>query len=287
MRFIRPADAAKLFLQPRRKAGTSDAPPFPQAERIDLEFLDKKLVLWRAGAGPVVLMVHGWQGTAADMQPFVAPLLDAGLSVAAIDLPAHGASEGTTVSLNECVHAVRHVLEHVGAIHAVIAHSAGCPVIVEVLKTGCSAKAAVLISPLARYLDIALQFGMVAGLGRHGAMQMIGELRALGADVGALNAPEAAKSLDVPALIIHSDDDRTLSPTYGKEIADAWPDARFMQVHGLGHQKILEATHVVDAVTSFIVAPALGFPEHPKLDSHSGMTDRASQQVWGERAGGQ
>ena len=257
MRSIRPDLAARLFLQPRRETNAGDAPPFAQAERADIDFSGNRLALWRAGTGPAVLMVHGWQGTSADMQPFVAPLLDAGFSVVAIDLPAHGASEGTSASLVDFVHALHRVREHVGAIHAVIAHSASSPAVVEVLKEGCRVEAAVLISPLARYLDIALQFGVAAGLGRSGTMQMLGELRALGVDVMSLNAPEAARSLDIPALIVHSDDDRVLSPTFGREIADAWPRARFMRVDGLGHRKILSSPDVVNAATSFIVQARL------------------------------
>jgi len=254
MRFIRPADAAKLFLQPRRKAGIVQALPFPGAERTDLDVDGQHTVLWRAGSGPAVLLVHGWQGAAADLRSFVAPLLDAAFSVVAVDLPAHGAARGESTSLNDFVRALERVVAHVGGFHAVIGHSAGCPPIVRMLQTGASVEAVVLISPLARYLDIAVRFGMTVGLDRNGTTKMLGELRALGADVAMLDAPQAAKSLDVPALILHSDDDRTLSPVYGKAIADAWPGARFVQLHGLGHRLILSAPEVVEAATAFIVA---------------------------------
>ncbi len=46
------------------------------------------------GAGPGVLLVHGWDGSPRDMQDIAAALSRAGARVVALDLPAHGFSEG-------------------------------------------------------------------------------------------------------------------------------------------------------------------------------------------------
>lgn len=253
---LSPAQAAKLFLSPQRKADAPSTPPFPDAERVELEFEGGKLVYWQAGKGLTVLVLHGWEGTAADMVPFITSLLNSGFRVVALEFPAHGGSDGKITSLFQCTRAVTHAAAQIGAIDAVLAHSVGCAVAVEAMKAGIHPKAAVLIATPARYKDYALQFGMLAGLDKEGIQQMIEDLRALGVDVPAINTPEAVKTLDVPALLVHSDDDRIIPQATGQEVANAWPGAKFMPVSGLGHRKILSAPAVVDAAVSFIQTKA-------------------------------
>lgn len=253
---LSPAQAAKLFLSPQRKADAPSTPPFPDAERVELEFEGGKLVYWQAGKGLTVLVLHGWEGTAADMVPFIPSLLNSGFRVVALEFPAHGGSDGKITSLFQCTRAVTHAAAQIGAIDAVLAHSVGCAVAVEAMKVGIHPKAAALIATPARYKDYALQFGMLAGLDKEGIQQMIEDLRALGVDVTAINTPEAVKTLDVPALLVHSDDDRVIPQAIGQEVANAWPGAKFMPVSGLGHRKILSAPAVVDAAVSFIQAKA-------------------------------
>ncbi|MBA3773537.1 MAG: alpha/beta hydrolase [Ramlibacter sp.] len=249
---LRPEQAARLFLRPARKADAPSGPPFPDAQRTDLDFEGAKVALWQAGAGPTVLVLHGWEGTAADMRPFILGLLESRFRVLALEFPGHGASEGKSTSLFQCTRAVNQAIAHFGPVHAILAHSVGCAVAVEAMKAGARPKAAVLISTPARYKDYVMQFGSLAGLDGEGIKQMIEELRKLDVDVSAINTPEAVKTLDVPALLIHSDDDRIIPQALGREVANAWPGAKFMSVSGLGHRKILSAPSVVDASVSFL-----------------------------------
>src|SRR3972149_4707596 len=46
------------------------------------------------GAGPVVLMVHGWNGRGAQLGAFAPELVRAGYRVVTFDTPAHGRSPG-------------------------------------------------------------------------------------------------------------------------------------------------------------------------------------------------
>src|ERR687889_951115 len=89
--------AARLFARPRHHAR-------PDRER-ELIARGTRVALpdglhataW--GAGPTVLLVHGWEGRGAQLGAFVDPLVAAGFRVVALDNPAHGESNGSRSDL--------------------------------------------------------------------------------------------------------------------------------------------------------------------------------------------
>jgi len=252
MTSVTPAQAARIFLQPQRKCDAPGALGLPGAQQHDFMFEGSKLVYWTIGHGPKVFLLHGWEGSSADMAPFVQPLVSAGYSVLALDLPAHGASEGERASLFQCARAVNQLLENVGHPRAFIAHSAGCPVVIETIRNGIMTDAVVLIGSPARYKDQAILVANQLGLDRDGTKQMLNELASMDVDVASLNTPVAVRDLKVPGLVIHSEDDRVIPCALGKEIADAWPMAQYMQMNGLGHRRILSSPEVIAAAVNFI-----------------------------------
>src|SRR2546426_767334 len=90
---VAPAAAQRLafdwFGRPRRRVGR----PAIGAHRFRLTGDGPELAVWDWGDGPTVLLVHGWNGNAAQLAGLVPPLLRAGYYVATPDLPAHGARE--------------------------------------------------------------------------------------------------------------------------------------------------------------------------------------------------
>ena len=60
------------------------------------------------------------------------------------------------------------------------------------------------------------------------------------------------KTLSNKALVIHDEDDTDLSWQCGKNVADAWPDAKFIKTHGLGHRRIIRDLDVVKKTIDFI-----------------------------------
>ena len=60
------------------------------------------------------------------------------------------------------------------------------------------------------------------------------------------------RDLAVPALIIHDTDDASVPWRQGEMIAAAWPGARFLKTHGLGHGRILRDREVVEAAVAFV-----------------------------------
>ncbi|MFC3865197.1 alpha/beta fold hydrolase [Alcaligenes aquatilis] len=254
-KILSPDQVAKLFLRPKRRDNMLEELPWPSAQRTELQFEGGRLVLWEVGKGPVVLALHGWEGSVTDLKAFVPDLVRLGFRIVALELPAHGRSDGETTSLFQCIRAVNHaVAAHIGQVSAVLAHSVGCPVAVEAIGSEFKPEAVVLIATPARYKDYAQQFGRVAGLDEAGVHLMLEALYKLGVDVAALDMSKTARFLETSALLIHSDDDRVIPNSIGQEVANAWPGAEFLLVNGLGHRKILSAPIVVEAAVSFLQA---------------------------------
>lgn len=251
-RLPRPEDVALAFLTPR-------APK----QRVPLVLKDSKVLRMstsegeiaaqRAGTGPTVLLLHGWEGQASDLAAFAPPLLDSGFSVLAMDLPAHGDSAGKQTSIPQSARALGEIGSALGPFCAAIAHSVGSPVLVEALHAGLPVQRVALISAPAEYERHARGFAAAAGLNDEEREAVVGLLReALGVDLREISLPRRAVNMHQPALFIHSSDDRIVSIEDSLKSAKAWPGARHIRVDGLGHRRILTDPAVVTAVIEFI-----------------------------------
>jgi pimeloyl-ACP methyl ester carboxylesterase len=68
---------------------------------------------------------------------------------------------------------------------------------------------------------------------------------------------EQIKRIDVPALVIHSDGDRSIALASAKAMADALPDAEFVVVPGAGHASNLTHPQAVNpAIDAFLTTLA-------------------------------
>ena len=72
------------------------------------------------------LPVHGWSADSSSMQLLVPPpLRDLGFRVAAFDGPAHGVRDGDQATMTQYTRAVGAVLDTLGDVRVVVAHSLG------------------------------------------------------------------------------------------------------------------------------------------------------------------
>src|SRR5215207_5510189 len=150
--------AARLFLTPRRRTLRAPEIPGVAATPLAMRVAGAALTGWSWGQGPVVLLVHGWSGRAADMTALAGAVVQAGFRAVAFDMPAHGHSPGRRTSLAEW----RRVLPDLARallradagrssaaspLHAVVAHSFGGTATVLALAAGLSTRGVVLLAP--------------------------------------------------------------------------------------------------------------------------------------------
>jgi pimeloyl-ACP methyl ester carboxylesterase len=256
---LRVEKAAEAFLTPNPpRQALPLALDGASALRVDTP--EGTVALTRAGTGPAVLLLHGWEGQASDMAAFAHALLDSGFTVIAMDLPAHGKSSGKQTSIPQSAIALKSVADRLAPLHAVIAHSVGSPVLAEALHAGMQAERVVLLAAPARYERYARGFAAAAGLDSAGAEAMLTLLReSRGIDVRQISLPARAPGLRQAALFIHSADDRVVPVEDSIESAAAWPGARHLRVEGLGHRRLLTDAAVVAAAIEFVAEkmPAL------------------------------
>jgi len=108
--------AMDLFYRPLRRHDEPEVPALA-CHRWRVRTRAGWLTAWDYGAGPTVLMIHGWSGVAGQWGRFIGPLVQAGYNAVAIDLPAHGSSEGTRTNLEEYVQAVLDTADRIKPIH--------------------------------------------------------------------------------------------------------------------------------------------------------------------------
>lgn len=252
----RPEHVADAFLTPA-------APRLPMplvlegGRTLRVATPEGEVALLCAGAGPAVLLLHGWEGQASDLAAFAQALRRAGCTVLAMDLPAHGGSAGTRTSIPQSAVALRAVADALGPLHGVIAHSIGSPVAVEALHAGMQAQRVVLLSAPAHYERYARGFAAMAGLDGAGTEAVLALLRDRhGIDVRAISLPARAPHLRQPVLFMHSADDRIVPIEDSLASAAAWPGARHVRVEGLGHRRILADPEVVRTAVEFVTAGA-------------------------------
>jgi pimeloyl-ACP methyl ester carboxylesterase len=219
-----------------------------------LQVGDIPVALYRWGAGPPVLFIHGWSGRGSQVAAFVEPLLNAGYQVIALDAPGHGATPGKRTNILECAEILLALQRHLGPLHAAITHSFGGMVLAYAMNHGLSVKRVVCISAPADLDHLVESFART--LNMHPAV--VRDLRRrmerrFDHDFWGRTATENnARRLTSPALIIHDELDTSVPWQEGARIAAAWPGARFLKTRGLGHGRILRDRETVRVVVDFI-----------------------------------
>jgi pimeloyl-ACP methyl ester carboxylesterase len=200
-------------------------------------------------------MVHGWHGSVAHFVEFVQPLTEAGFRAVAFDAPAHGDSPGNRTRLPDIVDAMEVVARHIGPIHGLIAHSFGaiCTTFALAHKR-IAAGRLVCVSPPAHMDGLFVSFADTLGLPPNVRTRFRERLeRDFGTDLWERFSPENhVAAFEVPALIIHDADDKSVPIAEAEALVRAWRGARFVRTEKLGHRRILADAAVIRQAVGFL-----------------------------------
>jgi pimeloyl-ACP methyl ester carboxylesterase len=262
-----------MFRTSRRALARQDRAVLERGTAFRVRSPAGKLAAWTWGQGPVVVLVHGWNGNAVQLTPMVAPLVKAGYRVVAFDAPGHGESPGNRSSLLEFADAIDAVVDTVrplfGMVHALVAHSMGGAAATYSMSRwarkpedkleGVLRDAAlpcqrfVFVAPPIDVRDFVRSFSKRVGLGPDtvAAMQHRIETR-FDVRLEDLYAPVLARDLSAPLLVIHDEDDREVPLERGRTLAQAWPGGQLLVTRGLGHNRILSNPEVLRHIVAFV-----------------------------------
>jgi len=251
--------AMRLFFTPQvrdRRARTAAVPASWRPHRHRFEH--GALVSWQRPdtvGRRRVLLTHGWAGDAQQMRVLGDAVAAAGLDPVLLDLPAHGASDGTRATLPQWVRALFAASATLGPWFGAVAHSLGALAVSHASARGLAAQRLVLLAPSPPPALFLRWYASGLGLGETLAERMeraIADREGVGVEQF---APDWLGSrVTLPTLVVHDDADRTAPLAGGRALAQALGNARLQVTHGLGHRRILEDSAVVDAVVRHLLA---------------------------------
>ncbi len=246
-----------FMLTPRRPAADNGTDLVRSDNAARVPYGSRWLRVWSFGAGPTVLLAHGWSGFAAQFDAWIEPLVTAGYRVVLFDAPAHGGSGGRQTNLMDMAGAIQQVAGLYGPVHAIVAHSFGAPATLFALRHGLKADRLVLMAAPLSLAKFSLFVAHVLGLPHsvRGRMQRNMErklqFRWNEADTDKLLADLAAeRRLDV--LLIHDKRDREVPFASVERLAAAVPQARLIVPDGNGHTRLLRNAGVIAETIEFV-----------------------------------
>jgi pimeloyl-ACP methyl ester carboxylesterase len=220
---------------------------------FDVRIARNSLRVWTWGAGPVVLLVHGWAGRGSQLGAFVAPLVDAGFRVAVFDGPGHGDATERSCTIPDLADAIAAVARSLGGLHAVVAHSMGAASTVLATSRGLDVDRIALIAPPANPIRFADEFARKLHLDAEVVSALHSRVESrLKVPFSALDVPSLARGLRQELLVVHDEGDRDVSIADGRAISSNAPRARLITTRGLGHRKILRDPTTIQNIVSFV-----------------------------------
>lgn len=206
------------------------------------------------GSGPIILLVHGWNGRGCQLGQFVEPLLQQGYRVVSFDAPGHGNSTGDATTLFEIADALHAVARWFGPVENIIAHSFGVTVSAYAIRHGLDVSNLVAISPPATINGLLDKFSRALGLPVTVQRLLRDKFEK---DFGntiwqTASTAEIVKTLSVPGLIVHDQQDYDVPWQEAKTIHDNWRDSELYLTSQLGHRRILRSQNVIQRIVNYI-----------------------------------
>lgn len=256
----------RMMLTPRRHVRPPPSLSLPRAD--ERMALGEGLVAWRWGRGPVVVLIHGFEGNRTQFAAIVEALVARGFAAVALDVPAHGDSAGHELTAVKFVAAIDRTLHLLGGVHAIVGHSMGGAMSLFSVVHGGGARRVALISAPSSLKRELQRFAEKVGLSERGTRAFISAVETrVGRPATDFDVRQVAGKVHLPLLVIHDQNDRQVPVVESARTVHALPDAELMVTRGLGHNRLLADPEVVNAVVDFVAqeTPTQEAPTHETI----------------------
>jgi len=225
---------------------------------------DTSIATWRirtSATQPLgyIMLIHGWSSRSALMASLIEPLLSQGYDVVVFDLPAHGESSGKRLTLPAAVAAIHAVHRHYGGWSGIVAHSFGGIVATSAVSgavVGFSAlpcSQLVLISAPESVRRVFTDFAQFLGLNSKALESFIHEAEAISGNyIDHYCGGELIKSLKIPTLVLHAEDDKEVSYESAVRFDASGPLFEHIPINGAGHRRIIKDERTHSAIERFL-----------------------------------
>lgn len=203
------------------------------------------------GAGPTVVLTHGWQGSAASWFRLVPMLLEAGFSVVTFDAPGHS-GRPRLATLPVYAQGLADVVELFRPVHALVGHSFGGMASARVAQHLPDLKALAILGTPDETRSLVDSFARRMAMD---PLSIAAFERRLQAALCTSIEEEATSAYTTrvrcPVLILHDRDDEVIPLSCGHAIAQA-ASTELVVTEGLGHRAIIRDPATLARVVEFL-----------------------------------
>ena len=249
-------DHVRLFLSPRKfplKQWEQTAEQDGERISFGAEFAGGLSALrWGKGQQRVLIM-HGWESRATQMQALAQPLVELGYQVIAIDAPLHGLSRGEQSNPVQFARAVQAACRDLGPFHAAVGHSMGCAALAIAREQGAHINRYVLMASPANMLDTLRAFAGFMDLPKTcTALFIQGISETVGRPAGELEVGEMLADGSPDVLLVHARNDIEVPYQAMIRIHNKLVQAKTWTSSSLGHRKLVRDPQVATLIGQFV-----------------------------------
>lgn len=221
----------------------------------DLLPWNERVRVYEGGEGPGVLVVHGWESSAARLEVLLQSLIASEFRVVAFDMPAHGHSAAEDTDILQITRAIMTLAECAGPFVAAIGHSFGGVCLANAIRANLKVARLVLFSTPSSLT------GMIDKYCRALRIWPPTKARLVRAIEERLASFELEREFDlrsilqdsgVPTLVVHDRKDGVVPFSEGEALSRASAEIQLLATDGLGHSRIIRDAQTIDKCISFI-----------------------------------
>ncbi|WP_309640321.1 alpha/beta hydrolase [Flavobacterium sp.] len=225
-------------------------------ETIRVPSINKNIVVYHFGeSSRKILLVHGWSGRGTQLVKFAEELVKLNYSTISFDAPAHGKSPSNTTLMPEFIASILEIDKQFGPFEAAVGHSLGGMSLLNAVKSGLKLNRLAIIGSGDIVQDIINDFVRKLELDpKLNDLLRIHFENKHNVSMDSFSSYHAAKTTDIPVLVIHDEDDDEVPVSCAHHIHQNLKNGELMITQNLGHRKILGDAKVIQKTINFITS---------------------------------
>jgi esterase/lipase len=223
-------------------------------KRILIPVINKEIVVYQYGkSDKKILLVHGWSGRGTQLVKFADAFVDKGYATISFDAPAHGKSSGNSTIMTEFIASILEIDNKFGPFEAAVGHSLGGMALLNAIKKGLKINRLTIIGSGDKVKDILDDFVSKLELKPEFSSHLQQHFeKKYNEPMENYSAQSAAKTVDIPVLVIHDENDNEVPVETSINIHDNLKNGELLITQHLGQRKILGNPFVIEKTIEFI-----------------------------------
>lgn len=223
-------------------------------ETLLIPGVNKKILVYKYGkSDKKILLVHGWSGRGTQLVKFADAFVDKGYATISFDAPGHGKSPGNSTIMTEFIASILEIDKKFSPFEAAVGHSLGGMALLNAIKKGLKINRLTIIGSGDKVKDILDDFVCKLELKSEFSSHLQDYFeKKYNESMENYSGHTAAKTIDIPVLLIHDENDSEVPVETSINIHDNLKNGELLITQHLGHRKILGNPFVIEKTIEFI-----------------------------------